>query len=68
MNSKPAYTSTPHPPILEFLLPVHNKLLTLSCTKVYRLLLNSPCKSPLAYGETMTMMTPYGIIGWERVN
>ncbi len=28
-------------------------------------------KFPLAYGESMTMMTPYnyyGVIGWERVN
>ncbi len=38
-----------------------------SCTKVYRLVLNSPYKFPLAYGETMTMMTPCGVIGWERV-
>ncbi len=40
---------------------------------VFRLVLNSSYivynvrKFPLAYGETMTMMTPYGVIGWERV-
>ncbi len=39
-----------------------------SCSEVYiyRLVLHSPYKFPLAYGETMTMMTPYGVIGWER--
>ncbi len=26
------------------------------------------CKFPLAYGETMTVMTPYDVIGWEGVN
>ncbi len=30
--------------------------------------LNSPYKFPFAYGETMTMMTPYGVIGLVRVN
>ncbi len=34
-------------------------------TKVNRLILNPPYKFLL---ETMTMMTPYGVIGWERVN
>ncbi len=30
--------------------------------------LNSPYKFPFAYaGETMTMVTPYGVIGCERV-
>ncbi len=29
--------------------------------------LNFPYKFPFAYGETMTMMTPYGVIGWVGV-
>ncbi len=37
-----------------------------SCTKIYCLVLNSPYKISLAYGETMTTMTPYSVIGWER--
>ncbi len=35
--------------------------------EVYRLVLNSPYIFPSAYGETVTMMTPYGVIGWEKV-
>ncbi len=44
------------------LLPIKNS--QKSCTKVSCLVLNS---HKLMEIETMTMMTPYGVIGWENI-